>query len=179
MEPIQDRELKTSRLYIEPLVEKHAELLFELLQDHKIYTFIPEKPPASISALRKRYKLLEKRKSPSLPQIWLNWALRLRENGKYIGTLQATIDDNKTAFIAYVLSPKFWRQGLAFEACVKLLEFLFAEYQIIKIFADVDKNNKSSINLLTKLGFAITMSRSSKSDYFYELTNEAFFQKFR
>lgn len=48
-------------------------------------------------------------------EAWLNWAVRLRQESTYIGTLEATVYNNQTATIAYLIFPLFWQQGYAKE----------------------------------------------------------------
>jgi RimJ/RimL family protein N-acetyltransferase len=169
-----DKTLYTPRLNIEPLLEAHAVSLFDILLDKNIYRFISEKPPVNLSALKSRYRLLEKRKAPLSNELWLNWALKLKDNERYIGTLQATIYENGTANIAYVLASAFWKKGLAFESCKQLLEFLFSEYHIKKAIAEVDVNNNQSQQLLERLGFTKLKNQKSDEDFSYQLTAEIF-----
>jgi hypothetical protein len=74
----QDRTLSSMRLTLEPIQGRHSELLFDVLQDTSIYTYIPTEPPTSKAALRARYEWLAQRQSPDGSEVWLNWAIRLR-----------------------------------------------------------------------------------------------------
>jgi ribosomal-protein-alanine N-acetyltransferase len=165
----EEKILETSRLTLEPITEKHAEAMFDVLQDNKIYKFIPETRPTSVLALRNRYRLLSRRRSPSDTQIWLNWVLRLKADGGYIGTIQATITDNDLANIAYVLSPTFWDRGYGLEATRKLVSLLFDEYLIDNVDAEVDVNNIRSQKLLEKLDFVKVRTSEINSDFLYRL----------
>jgi ribosomal-protein-alanine N-acetyltransferase len=167
----EDKTLFTDRLSIEPLLEKHADHLFKTLQDPNIYKFIPEKPPVSKLELKKRYRQLAKRKSPSQNEIWLNWALKLIAKKEYIGTIQATIYEDNSANIAYVIASKYWHQGLAYEACKQLLKLLVTDYKIKKVKAEVDRDNLKSQRLLEKMGFRkITVNnKGDNKDIYYEL----------
>ena len=83
--------LQTQRLRLEPQREAHAEGLFELLCDARLYTHIPQEPPASLQALRERLAWLSGRRSPEGNELWLNWVMRGAVDGACIGRVQATV----------------------------------------------------------------------------------------
>lgn len=168
------------QIKLEPLEERHGEELFDLFQDERIYRFIPEDPPECIEALTKRYRFLEARKSPDGTEHWLNWVMR-REDGVPVGTLQATVEPDGTAFVAYIVFVPFWRQGYAKEGMRQMMEKLLREYQTSAFRALVDTRNEASIRLLESLGFVRTGFRpnadefkgSSSDEYEFELKSES------
>ncbi len=145
--------MRSERLLLEPLRRDHAAALFPLLQDDRIYRFIPQDPPASPEALERRYRQLEGRLSPAGDEAWLNWAVRLRASLGYVGSVQATMQSDRTAWIAYELAPEFWGRGYATEAGSRVLELLYADYGATEVLAEVDTRNRASIRLLERLGF--------------------------
>jgi ribosomal-protein-alanine N-acetyltransferase len=86
---------------LEPLLPEHAPLVFEGLADKCLYRFIPTDAPESTEELEARYRKLSSRRSPEGIEVWLNFAMRLREGTApaggarpettYVGTLQANI----------------------------------------------------------------------------------------
>ena len=56
-----------------------------------------ELPPDDVEVLRERFERWEQRRSPDGAELWLNWAVRLREERRAIGVLQATVADDETA----------------------------------------------------------------------------------
>lgn len=91
-------------LILEPLKKDHASRLFEALKDPKIYTYIPEDPPASKKSLTDKFDSLSQGAPTHLSELWLNYAVYDSEISQYVGTLQATIfKSNKKASVA----PKF------------------------------------------------------------------------
>jgi len=119
-----EQPLKTPRLFLEPLVASHAAVLYAALQDPKLYRFIPQDPPPSPHDLEARYGALSVRHSPNGREAWLNWVLRQRATGIYIGTVEATVHVDLTAMLAHMVFPSFWRQGYATEACRRVLVHL-------------------------------------------------------
>ena len=173
--------LETERFILEPLCREHAAHLFHVLSDARIYRFIPQEPPSSMSALEARYEQLERGAPPSGKDLWLNWAISLKEQNAYIGTLQATVFENRSSLLAYELSPAFWGLGYATEACSRVIECLFADYNVTEIRAEVDTRNEASFRLLERLSFKrIKMSKGadffkgrSSDEYIYRLPRKS------
>ena len=170
--------LETERLVLEPLCREHARHLLPVLSDPRIYTFLPQDPPASALSLETRYRQLESRRSPSGEESWLNWAIALKEENIYVGTVQATILKNQSALLAYELSPDFWGHGYATEACLRVIESLFVDYAVTEILAEVDTRNEASCKLLERLSFKRIKVRvgadffkgAASDEYTYRLT---------
>ena len=165
--------LETARLLLEPLHPSHALALYEPLQSHAIYEFLPEDPPISSEALATRYQRLSSRRSPNGEEVWLNWAMRQRREEVYVGILQATVYTDATAYLAYILFPAFWRQGYAGEGCRRILELLFKDYQVHIIEAEIDTRNVASIKLIESLGFQRVATKLN-ADFFKGSTSHEY-----
>jgi [ribosomal protein S5]-alanine N-acetyltransferase len=156
--PAEMKTLETERLLLEPLLPEHATLLFEGLADERLYRFIPSNPPESVEALETRYRKLSSRRSPGGSEIWLNFAMRLREQGArpkatYVGTLEATVFPDRSAYVAYTVFFPFWRRGYAREGCVRMLTHLVGDHGVRVVVAEMDTRNAASIALAESLGF--------------------------
>jgi ribosomal-protein-alanine N-acetyltransferase len=159
-------DLQTSRLRLEPLEPRHADPLFHGLQDERLYEMIPDKPPASVAALRERYAQLARRQSPDGSEHWLNWAVWLPAEGRYIGYVQATVKvDQPRARVAYVLFSDAWGKGFAREAVRRMMEHLGEAYDVAELRASVDVRNQRSIRLLESLGFVRVAVREDEAEY--------------
>lgn len=122
-----ERTLETPRLVLEPLLPRHARLLFADLSDPSRYTLIPRDPPNSVEALEQRFHRLAARSSPDGREVWLNWVARLRGSGEFVGTVEATVHPEGRAHLAYTVFRRFWRRGFAKESCECVVESLFAD----------------------------------------------------
>ena len=145
--------MRTSRLRLEPLEERHAKRLFAGLQHEDLYRFISDRPPESVEALAERYRRLATRRSPDGREGWLNWAIVSTLTERDLGYVQATVHADRSAHVAYVLFPEFWGQGYAREAVATAIEHLRDEWAVTAIRATVDTRNRRSIALLEALGF--------------------------
>jgi ribosomal-protein-alanine N-acetyltransferase len=169
--------LETPRLLLEPILPAHAPILNESLQDEELYRFIPQDPPPSLEALTDRYDFLSARRSPDGREAWLNWAVRDKRSGDYVGTLEATVEEDPLAFIAYMVFAPYQRRGFAAEACWRLLEHLVDDYRVGVVAAEIDTRNTASIALVESLGFervgfqkdADQFKGSTSDEYRYEI----------
>lgn len=146
-----ERVIETPRLALEPQRAGHASEMFAVLSDPEIYRFENE-PPVSLEWLHERFTKLETRRSADGSEAWLNWVLRLRSGGP-IGYVQATVDAQGRALIAYVLASPHWGQGLAREAVQAMQAELAAAWQVRRLLAVFKRGNLRSRRLLERLGF--------------------------
>jgi [ribosomal protein S5]-alanine N-acetyltransferase len=145
--------LETSRLHLEPIKREHADELYALISDERLYRFIPQDPPASPDALRERYEFLEPGVSPGGDELWPKWILRSKSAGHCLGRVEATVQADGVALLAYEIIPTEWQKGLATEACKCVISALLDLYCVHTIKAEVDTRNHPSIRLLERLDF--------------------------
>lgn len=78
-------------------------------------------------------------------------------NNKLIGTIGFYRGfANETGEIGYVMKKAYKRQGLMFEACLKILSYGLNNLSLCKITAYTEADNTASVSMLTKLGFIKT-----------------------
>ena len=147
------QKIETQRLLLEPLVEAHADILFNSLCDERMYRWIESGGPTDIDQLRTKWKRNESRISPDGTEAWLNWAIRLRNDGPYIGKLDAELD---TPFnvknVGFVLFPMYWGYGYATESLLAVKSALVS-HGIVSMRATVATPNIASARVLEKSGF--------------------------
>lgn len=144
--------LYAGHLRLEPQVAGHAPEMFEVLRDPAIYEF-ENGPPLSLEWLERRYRKLEARHSPDGSERWLNWVICL-PSGRLAGYVQATVLRESTAFIAYELASRHWRQGIGSAAVTAVLQELGSTYDVHTCLAVFKARNFRSGALLRHLGFA-------------------------
>jgi RimJ/RimL family protein N-acetyltransferase len=97
---------------------------------------------------------LETRESPNGSEKWLNWVAR-PSSGEPIGFVQATVNTDHHANIAYVFSSQHWGQGLAFESVEAMIAELVDQFKVNSLSAVLKTNNVQSLRLLERLNFAL------------------------
>lgn len=153
--------IETEALTLEPQITAHAEEMFVVLSDPAIYEYENE-PPVSLEWLRERFRKLETRRSPDNKEQWLNWVIRL-PNGKLIGYVQATVDENDYATVAYVLGSHFWGLGYGHRSVQAMITMLNKQYRVHHFFAVLQRNNHRSLRLLEQLKFSLASPEAHAS----------------
>ena len=142
--------LDTPRLILRKFKEGDYEMVFNnYASDDKVTTFLtwPTHKDYSVS------KTLVSSWSKSYGDIRnYNWAIVLKENMEVIGSISVVgIDEELDSMeIGYCLSSKYWNKGIMTEACQKVIEYLFKETNVNKIFAVHHLGNDASGKVLLK-----------------------------
>jgi RimJ/RimL family protein N-acetyltransferase len=160
-------QLETERLVLEPLVQEHAEKLFALLSDERLYEYLDADPPESTSVLEHRYRRWSAGRSPDGSEEWLNWAARIRGTDEYVGWFQATIGEDE-AQIAYLVFVPYQRLGYALEASEAVIRHLTADHHVKKIRATAEPRNKASVELAKALGLSVIDTGANGGDIILE-----------
>jgi RimJ/RimL family protein N-acetyltransferase len=123
------------------------------LSDPALHTFIGGSP-LDPAALRTRYERLVTG-SPDPTVSWCNWVLRLRETSHLTGTVQATVTEDLTAEIAWVVGTPWQGHGLASEAALGLVGWL-REQGIRTVVAHIHPGHRASAAVAMAAGLAPT-----------------------
>jgi ribosomal-protein-alanine N-acetyltransferase len=145
--------ITTQRLSLEPLVATHADMLYKSLCDERIYRWIESGGPKDLSHLRLKWRQNEGRISADGKAVLLNWAIRLRNEGSYIGKLDAELDSpTNVTNVGFVFFPEYWGYGYATETLLAVRTVL-AENGVSFMRATVATPNIASARVLEKAGF--------------------------
>ena len=139
-------------LHLEPLAPRHAEAMFAAIGDPVLYEHIDHGPPASAEHLRGVYRQLQARGPADGSEIWLNWVL-FGTGADPLGFVQASVQPDGRAWVAYVLAQRAWGRGHATEALTAMLRHLFGALQVRQAMACVEQGNERSLGLLRRVGF--------------------------
>lgn len=151
--------LDTARLVLEPMVERHADVFFEPLQNDALYQWISVAKPPDLDGLRQQWRRTECRLSPDGQTAWATWALRRKLDGVYLGRVDAEITLTMEASnVGYYLFPSHWGQGYATEAVRAVTEHLLSQ-GVHRLVATVTAGNTASERVLQKAGYAFTRVR--------------------
>ncbi len=82
------------------------------------------------------------------------WCIEIKDNHQAIGSIGVTaIAQNIGAVeIGYCISRKYWNQGITSEAFVAIIEFLFDQVEVNRIYAHHDIKNPNSGKVMVKSG---------------------------
>ncbi|HEY2602207.1 MAG TPA: GNAT family N-acetyltransferase [Thermoleophilaceae bacterium] len=143
--------LTTERLALEPLRVEHAAEMVDVLADPSTYEYIGGEPPSE-AELAARYLRQTGGRSPDGRQVWLNWVARRREDGDAIGTVQATVSEDGSAELAWVISTSAQGNGYATEGTSAVIAWL-RDQGITAFVAHIHPEHSASVRVARRLGF--------------------------
>ncbi|MET9378402.1 GNAT family N-acetyltransferase [Streptomyces sp. NPDC003035] len=145
--------IRTARLTLLPLAVEHAEEMTGVLADPVLYDFIGGAPPTTPD-LRARYAR-QVAGSPDPGVSWCNWVVRLREEDRLAGTVQATVEGSEVAEIAWVVGAPWQGRGIATEAARGLVDWLTAQ-GVRTVVAHIHPDHTASAAVATAAGLTPT-----------------------
>jgi ribosomal-protein-alanine N-acetyltransferase len=156
--------LYTERLMLRNFTKNDANDLFKLRSDKKVMQFIDRPMATTVSdAADHINKIQEFLKN----KYGITWAISLKNNKRLIGTvgLWRIIHEHYRAEIGYMLHTDFHAKGIMHEAMKPVLDYGFNIMNLHSVEANVNPDNKASINLLEKNGFV--REAYFKENYYY------------
>lgn len=150
--------ISTPRLDLVPLNAGDADDLFPVLDDPALGRFTGETQPADVDVVRSGFAKWEARRSPDGAELWLNWVVRRRDDGRAIGYVQATAGAGDAA-IAWTIGTAFQRQGFATEAGHALIAWLRDTLGVPLIVGSVHPDNIASQTAAHRIGLRPTDRR--------------------
>jgi RimJ/RimL family protein N-acetyltransferase len=152
--------IDTERLELLPLQVEHAEEMAGVLADPALHAFIGGEPD-DVGALRARYERLVEG-SPDPAVSWLNWVIRLRDEGSLTGYVQASVavsgDADPVAEVAWVVGTAWQGRGIASEAVRGLVDWLRTQ-SVSAVIAHVHPDHRASAAVATAGGLSPTDER--------------------
>ena len=92
---------------------------------------------------------------PCSPGEWFQFAIESKDTGVLIGdcAMHVSDEDPRQAEIRFTVAPDHQGVGYADEAVAAVLDYLFGEKRLRRVYAMTDVNNAAAIALLDGLGF--------------------------
>ncbi|NLN07685.1 MAG: GNAT family N-acetyltransferase [Firmicutes bacterium] len=146
-------QLETERLILRKLKLQDADDIFEYAADKEVTRYLTWETHKSVEDARKFINfILDKYKKDEAGE----WGIVLKETGKLIGSIGMPWHDkkNKRAEIGFVLSRKYWGQGIMPEAVNRVLQFAFAEMGLNRIECCHALHNEKSGRVMQKVGMS-------------------------
>lgn len=145
----------TARLDALPLRVAYADEMAVVLNDPALHTFTGG-APETVDGLRARY-VRQTAGSPDPAELWWNWVLRVRDEDRLAGYVQATVDTaGARAEIAWVVGAGWQGRGYAKEAAVGLVAHLRAGGAVRTVVAHIHPDHTASAAVAAGAGLART-----------------------
>ncbi|MBN6057937.1 GNAT family N-acetyltransferase [Nonomuraea sp. RK-328] len=152
--PLTITSIATDRFDLLPLGVGHAAEMAVVLADPALHAFIGGEP-LDEDALRARYARLVAG-SPDPAVSWLNWVIRVRDEGRLAGTVQATVEHERAvAEVAWVVGAPWQGRGIATEAARGLVAWL-REAGVRTVVAHIHPDHVASAAVAASAGLSPT-----------------------
>ncbi|WP_455210027.1 GNAT family N-acetyltransferase [Kaarinaea lacus] len=148
--------LSTDRLLLDELKSEDSELLYRHFANKDVVEYYDLEAFSNIDQALSLIQLFKKRFDESLG---IRWAIRLKNNGKFVGTcgFNSWNPKMKSSVIGYDISRDCWGNGYATEALREIIRFGFSGSLpcgvLNRIQGDTVPGNGASEAVLKKLGF--------------------------
>jgi RimJ/RimL family protein N-acetyltransferase len=104
---------------------------------------------------REATAMIEELKSeqPGTPGEWFQFAIELKETDALVGDCALKVEeDGRQAEVGFTLSREHQGKGYASEAVSRLLDYVFGQLDLHRVYAITDQENAPSVALLERLG---------------------------
>ncbi|AEN11642.1 MULTISPECIES: GNAT family N-acetyltransferase [unclassified Streptomyces] len=145
----------TRRLDAVPLRPAYADEMAAVLADPALHAYTGG-APEDAGALRARYER-QTAGSPDPAELWWNWVLRVRADGRLAGYVQATVRGTR-AEVAWVVGTGWQGRGYAKEAAVGLVRHLL-DQGVPAVVAHIHPEHAASAAVAAAAGLEPTEER--------------------
>ncbi len=139
-------------LTLEPLEERHAADLFEVMRDEEVCRYLPWDVPASVEdtlgLIREAQDLMARRQSIVFAQVW-------NATGRAIGStrlLDVRPRDRQVEIGATFLARPYWRTAANTESKYLFLTHCFETLGCVRVALKTDERNMRSQEAIARLG---------------------------
>nr|WSW67623.1 GNAT family N-acetyltransferase [Streptomyces sp. NBC_00995] len=143
----------TARLDALPLRVSYADEMAAVLAAPVLHTFTGG-APATAEELRARYER-QTAGSPDPDELWWNWVLRIRDEGRLVGYVQATVRGAR-AEVAWVTGAGWQGRGYAKEAARGLVAHLSGGGAVRTVVAHIHPGHAASAAVAAASGLVRT-----------------------
>jgi len=151
--PTMSLKLETTRLILRTFEEKDIQPFSTYRSDPEIVKYQGWKAPYSLEQAAEFTAGMQAR-NPGEPGQWSQLAIDLKSNGQMIGDCTFhLLEDGKQAEVGMTIAHPHQGNGYASEAVGRMVDYLFEQFNLHRVCANIDPHNTASIRVMTKLGF--------------------------
>lgn len=143
----------TERLVLRPFTTADADRIQQLVGDKRITDTTASIPYPYPDGLAEDWISLH-------PEKWLSqehvaYAITLKESEELIGCISIANIHDGFGELGYWIGVEYWNNGYCTEACIALLDFVFENMEVNRIFAKHFERNPASGRVMLKSGMSL------------------------
>ena len=146
-------ELNTERLKLREITQQDFQAVHEYASDPetvKYMSFGPNTEEETQEFINRNLKRQQEK-----PRTEYGFGIIHKHENRLIGTCGIRGVSELQASIGYILNRGYWGHGYATEAVKALVDYLFSELGVHRVFASCDPSNLGSIRVLEKVGMSL------------------------
>lgn len=155
MNRIGTQKIDTERCVLRRIVPDDYQMMYEnWARYEEVCRYFPFNPIEDIDVYKEKvYRWVSNYES----DIYFHWVIEWKETSELIGTINlGSVEEScLMADTSYMLSPKYWGQGIMTEVLQAVLNYAFNEIELNRVQADVFDGNIASEHVLTKCGMQL------------------------
>jgi RimJ/RimL family protein N-acetyltransferase len=146
-------EINTIRLKLREITQKDFQAIHEYASDPETVKYMPFGPNSEEET--KEFINRNLKRQQEQPRTDYGFGIILKHEDKLIGACGIHNVTKIQASIGYILNRKYWGHGYATEAAKALIDYLFTELGVHRVYAYCDPRNLASIRVLEKAGMCL------------------------
>lgn len=155
MNKIGTKIIDTERCVLRRIVPDDYQMMYENWARYEdVCRYFPFNPIENIDVYKEKvYRWVTNYESDT----YFHWVIEWKETSELIGTINlGSVEEScLMADTSYMLSPKYWGQGIMTEVLQAVLNYAFNEIGLNRVQADVFDGNIASEHVLTKCGMRL------------------------
>ncbi len=165
-------ELHSNRLSLTDLNDSDLNDVFEVMSNKQTARFTSWQAHESIEDTQEYLKQRKNKLCFGEDKKFLSWAIRLKKDGIFIGTIDFEQENKVEGYIDYVLAEEKWGQGIMTEAVVVVRDWVFDNIHDLKEINICSlSENLASLKVMQNAGFIFKIRELQKLPRFQ---NKAF-----
>ena len=146
-------ELNTERLKLREITLQDFQAVHEYASDPETVRYMPFGPNTEEETQEFINRNLKRQQEETRTEY--GFGIILKSENRFIGACGIHGVSKVQASIGYILNRNYWGHGYATEAAKALVEYLFDEFGVHRVFATCDPRNVVSIRVLEKVGMRL------------------------
>lgn len=146
-------EIITKRLKLREITQQDFQAVHEYASDLETVKYMPFGPNTEEETQEFINRNLKRQQEE--PRTDYGFGIILKTENRFIGACGIHGVTEIQASIGYILNRRYWVHGYATEAARALVDYLFGELGVHRVFVSCDPENHASIRVLEKVGMSL------------------------